>query len=1053
MDVVVRTPHGDADIDIVAAPNDATLADLLRAVTGQASPATARLDGRAVATTHLLNDLDMVIGSMIDARTETAGSLDTSPDEETVGLVQLTGHGAGTVSRLRRGRYRIGTARRLHTNELERAPVETPAFELDVTERGVEVTPGPDIGGALGVYTPTIGSTLLDRATPWRHERLSVGGRLFELDNPYRTPEQRRLSASSDDGSIPFQRPPGGTPPRQRVVADAAADALSAGGGLWGRRRTDPRAFDIPFGFHTDATTIASIDLQRHRGAALVGSDRFTSALARTLLIELSTTHGPADLDLVIASTPDHIAQWNWAKWLPHARRSGPTSPAELFDDPTDMAAWATSLTAPGSATSPISTTPKPITVLVLDDITLWSQRDSPIRSLLIAPPPELRIIALCVGLHEAPGMCTSLIEEVAPADRLAHLGSVTSSGGGRPALFGSLATQHTRLADAPHVVTDIRPALTSAALATEIARNLAPLDDLDAMGLAGATNPLAPPTLTELVNGAVDLAAAPKSRAALHVPIGIFLPAHGSELGERTPATIDLSAPRSTIVLADDPGRHDQTVAAVVLSAAAQRRPDELAILVVGHTRPAWHSDVTHIAGWAGRDDADDAPRLIHRVAHVLTEQPDLHVLVVIEHAFDAAEPMPTALVTAMTELAESLAHVHLVLTGDRPDSVPEANRARCGTLAWVGEGGAGRMWVDDRQVAFEGIASEFIAEQPTSPTALNARELIIRTTTHRRAMTPLERRLVRSGLAGPSGDSELIAAAVARRVSPVGTPLTDAPTGPSLLPPPLPTAIELTTLLEQRQGDGVPIGLVDRPERAENETYWWQPGSGGSILAAGSPRSGMTSLLDLIVTGIAARISADDLHLYAIEALPQRRRAYETLPHTGSIVTPDESAAVTRLIDGLHRIHTERADTRANTDRPDILLLVGDVSRLVRALPNGQLEATMQQLAELATSGASVGINVIAIASRVDDLGPLARLTGDRLVGATSDPMDRSRLGAPALGPADRHARRCWSTAADRRVQLAVPPESVEAEIKRLAPEAPQQHRPATIVPGAGS
>lgn len=1053
MDVVVRTPHGDADIDIVAAPSDTTLADLLRAVTGQAAPATARVDGRAVATTRLLSDLDVVIGSLIDARAETAGSMDTGPDDEAVGLVQLTGRGAGTVTRLRRGHYRIGTARRLHTDELERAPVETPAFELDVSERGVEVSPGPDIGGALGVYTPTIGSALFDRAAPWTLERLSVGGRLFELDAPYRTPERRRLPAPSDDGSIPFQRPPGGTPPRRRVVTEAAADALSAGGGLWGRRRTDPGAFDVPFGFHTDGTTVASVDLQRHRGAALVGSDRFTSALARTLLIELTTMHGPADLDLVIASTPDHIAQWNWAKWLPHVRRFGPTSPPELFDDPSEMAEWATSLAASDPALAATPAPPKPITVLVLDDITLWSQRDSPIRSLLIAPPPELRIIALCVGLHEAPGMCTSLVEEVAPADRLAHLGSITTSGGGRPALFGSLATQHTRLADAPQVVTDIRPALASPRLAAEIARSLAPLDDLDAGHLTIAPSRLSPPTLSELVSGVTPHPdrATPSSRAVLEVPIGVLLPVPGAVPGDRPQATIDVNGPLSTIVLTAEPARHDQTVASILLSAAAQRRPDELAILVVGRERPAWHTELPHIAGWAGRDEADDAPRLIHRVAHVLTERPDLHVLVVIEHAFDCDEPMPSDLVTAMTELAESLPNVHLVLTGDQPDSVPESNRSRCGALVWVAEGGVGRMWIGDRQVAFEGIASEANTDDAASPTALDARELTIRPTTHRRAMTPLERRLMRSGLAAPSNDDELVAAAVARKVSNASNPLAGAPTGPSLLPPPLPTAIDFAGLLEQRQGDGVPIGLVDRPERAENETYWWQPGSGGSILAAGSPRSGMTSLLDLIVTGVAARISADDLHLYAIEALPQRRRAYETLPHAGSIVTPDEPASVIRLIDGLHRIHTERTDTRANIDRPDIVLLVGDVSRLVRSLPSGRVEETMQQLAEIAASGPSVGMNIIAIASRVDDLGPLARLTGDRLVGATSDPMDRTRLGAPALSPPDRHPGRCWSTAADRRVQLATPPDSVEAEITRLAPESAHQRRPAAIVAGA--
>ena len=213
------------------------------------------------------------------------------------------------------------------------------------------------------------------------------------------------------------------------------------------------------------------------------------------------------------------------------------------------------------------------------------------------------------------------------------------------------------------------------------------------------------------------------------------------------------------------------------------------------------------------------------------------------------------------------------------------------------------------------------------------------------------------------------------------------------------------------------------------------------------------MTSLIDLVVCGTAARVSADDLHLYAIEALPQRKRAFEALPHTGSVATPDEPEAVRRLINDLHQVQSDRMKTSAGTDHPNLVLLIGDVSRMVRSLPVETADETMQQLAEIAASGSSVGMNVIAVSSRVEDLGPLARLTGDRLVGATSDPDERIKLGTPPLGPADRHTGRCWSTAADRRVQLATPPESIDAEIRRLAPEQAQQRRPVAFVAGTSS
>lgn len=1042
MDVVVRTPHGDADIDIVAAPASTTLADLLRAVTGQAAPAATRVDGRVVATDRGLADLDLVIGSLIDTRPESATDHPTGPDEDAVGIVQLTGRGAGTTVRLHRGRFRVGSARRLHAGELEQAAVETPAFDVEVGANGVQLTPGPDVGGVLGVYAPTLGREIFDRKRPWTGERLSVGGRLFDIDVPFRTNERRRLAAPNDDGSIPFRRTAGGASGRRRVLVDALEDAMSGTGGLWARRATDVGAYDVAYGFHADATTIASVDLQQHRGVALVGSDRFTSALARTMLVELATQHGPADLDIAIASTPDHVAQWSWARWLPHVRRTGPSSPPDLFDDSSALATWASSMRHPDESEG----SGRPTTLLVLDDISLWSQRDSPVRSLLVDPPAELRIMALCVGLHEAPGMCTSLIEEVPPIDRLAHLTSGTASSGvGRPALFGSMATQHTRTADAPHVVTDIHPALAEIPLAADIARTLAPLDDLDAQYESNASHAAAP-TLTELVE--VAGADAPPSAdvpvATLSVPIGMRVPETGKHTG-RSPVSVDLTAPLSTILVCPDEGRHDRTVATLLLAAATQRRPDELAILTISHRRPEWHDDLPHIAGWAGREDANDASRLIHRVAHVLTEQPDLHVLVVIERAFAETDAMPIELVNAMTELAESLPNVHAVLTGDHPDSVPDANRARCGSLAWVGDDGFGRLWIGNRQISFQGIEPPSAAEAATGPSSLDAPELIIRPTTQGRAMTPLERRLARTSPNMSNADDDLLrTAAVARRVTARTVDKLAVHTGPSLLPPPLPVSIGLATLLERHAGDAVPIGLVDRPERAENEAYWWQPGSGGSILAAGSPRSGMTSLVDLILCGVAARISADDLHLYAIESLPQRRRAFDALPHTGSVALSEEAGSVRQLVSGLHATYSDRMATQSDTDRPNLLLLIGDVSRMVRSLPEDSAAETMRQLGDLAASGPTVGINVVAIASRLDDLGALNRLTGDRLVGSTTDPADRATLGAPAAGATDLHPGRCWSTTADRRVQLATPPAAIDTEILRLAPEAAETRPP---------
>ena len=242
-----------------------------------------------------------------------------------------------------------------------------------------------------------------------------------------------------------------------------------------------------------------------------------------------------------------------------------------------------------------------------------------------------------------------------------------------------------------------------------------------------------------------------------------------------------------------------------------------------------------------AGRaaSQADDAPRLVHLVVHVLAERPELLVVVLIEHAFDRYDPLPTQLITGMTELAVALPNVHVVLTADHPDSVPETNRASCAALAWLEPSGDGTMRFGDRSVPFVGITTETHAGDVVPPTDFDAPRLIVRPTTHgtcddttRTATQPGDRRRRDRCRRRPRGRGRRSRREhpARRRPQRCGGTSVAAPTAAS-------HRVDAAALLARHTGDGVPIGLVDRPELAENEAYWWQPGSGGSLLAAGSP------------------------------------------------------------------------------------------------------------------------------------------------------------------------------------------------------------------------
>ena len=119
MELVVRTPYGDADVDLVAHEDTARLLDLVQEVTGQAAPRVIRVDGRTLPAEVAVTDAGLVVGSVVDT---TAGA-DSPPTGSRRRLVQLTDHGTGVERELVDGRYRVGPGRRLHAGELERAPV------------------------------------------------------------------------------------------------------------------------------------------------------------------------------------------------------------------------------------------------------------------------------------------------------------------------------------------------------------------------------------------------------------------------------------------------------------------------------------------------------------------------------------------------------------------------------------------------------------------------------------------------------------------------------------------------------------------------------------------------------------------------------------------------------------------------------------------------------------------------------------------------------------------------------------------------------------------
>ena len=66
-----------------------------------------------------------------------------------------------------------------------------------------------------------------------------------------------------------------------------------------------------------------TVDLKERSGLGIVGPAPLHRRLAAAAVVDLVTRHGPADLGLALLVDPRRLADWDWAKWLPHLAGDG----------------------------------------------------------------------------------------------------------------------------------------------------------------------------------------------------------------------------------------------------------------------------------------------------------------------------------------------------------------------------------------------------------------------------------------------------------------------------------------------------------------------------------------------------------------------------------------------------------------------------------------------------------------------------------------------------------------------------------------------------------
>ena len=705
-----------------------------------------------------------------------------------------------------------------------------------------------------------------------------------------------------------------------------------------------------------------TVDARSAGVIGLAGDLPSVEALGRWMVVQLATLHSPEDLSVVTLVNADSADAWQWTSWLPHADRAALTAGVAVIEELVSL------IERRRAAKSPATMAERDIqpAIVVLIDHRARPPRSQTTRVLREGPAVGVYVIWMGSAREDLPGETGAIVELTGTEDVVITLADSGDQLRGAREGVSPEACRETALALAPLV--DAAPRERSRELPRRV--SLFSLLDVEKPD---------PSTVAQLWD---------REAAGLSIPIGV---------GSEGPVSLDLDRDGPHALVAGTTGSgKSELLQTLVASLTWHLSPERVNLLLIDYKGGAAFKDCAELPHSVGLVTDLDA-QLSHRALVSLDAElkrrervlRDAGARDVIELEQRGGERLPRlvlmidefaalvkelpAFVDGVIDLAQrgrSLG-IHLVLATQRPAGViNDAIRANTnlrialrvadepdssdvvGTTeaAHIPRTLPGRAVLRRGHGELEHLQSAFSgAPIGSGPGRVVVRDLAVDAPLDQATQAAMETQL-------HAAVAAIRAAAAQRGIQPARSPWL----------PPLPTVLRLNDLVSRGGNEGAPFGLVDRPERQQQDVARLDPSVGGGLLVYGAAGAGKTTLLRTVAGSLASKSGPAELHMYGLDFGDGGLRSLAVLPHCGDIVPGDEHDRVERLIAMLRDEIERRKRSGSQATSALWLVMLDGYEGFNAAFERVNMGELVDLLPRLVADGRGVGIHFALTAER---------------------------------------------------------------------------------------